>query len=51
MNNYKVKRAKKKDKRTEKYKKFGKYNNKSIRVKQEVDRKAKEKRVDKKPKN
>ena len=35
-NNYKVKRAKKKDERTEK---FGKYNNKSIRVKQEADRK------------
>ena len=45
MNNIKIKRAKKKDKRTEKFNKFGKYNRKSLRVKQEAESKAKDKRV------
>lgn len=45
MNNIKVKRATKKDKRTDKFNKFGKYNRKSLRVKQEAERQAKSKRV------
>jgi len=45
MNKIKVKRAKKKDKRKEKFKKFGKNNKKSIRIKQDTEQKAKDKRV------
>jgi len=46
--NIKTKRATKKNKRTDKFNKFGKYNQKSMRVKQEAEQKAKEKRVSKK---